>query len=479
MPPRPPRRTAPRGVPLLPGYRSPYAPTSCPRTVNEPVRRRRSPAALDVEKKSDTPNRVLPAGPAPASFSWSYWSRFALVYCCGILTAMSLGKMAPVAVELRGALGLSLDQMSLVTSATTAVAALFGIPMSYLLVRFPLRWALVTGCLVMAAAGFLGSRTGGFGSMMATRLVESLGYVAVVVAAPAVIISMGGGVRRTTALAVWGTFFPGGLALGLFAGGLLSARFGWRTWLAVAAGALLVMGVVAAIVLGREHRADDDGEETGVEDTGVEDTGVEDAGGGAEGRAGAAGARRRFVRPLLLALGFATASGSIVAVVSLLPTYLHEELSVSTAEAGTLTGGVSLVGAVGGFLSGWLLRRGVPVRRVFTASLLMPLGTAVAFLSSAGVALSALGAVIVAIANEMVVAAVFATIPAVVRAPADIGITNGLVAQIGSVGSLAGPPMASFAVLAADGWWAVVPTVLLVCAAGTVLLRVSVRRPPA
>ncbi|MFE7121986.1 nitrate/nitrite transporter [Streptomyces sp. NPDC057654] len=420
---------------------------------------------MDVEKKSDTPQRVLPAGPAPTSF----WSRFALVYCCGILAAMSLGKMAPIAVQLRGALGLSLDQMSLVTSATTAVAALFGIPMSYLLVRFSLRWALVAGCLVMGVAGFLGSRTGGFGSMMATRLAESLGYVAVVVAAPAVIISMGGGIRRITALAVWGTFFPVGLALGLFAGGLLSAWFSWRTWLAVAAVALLAMGAVAAVVLARPARIEADGAESAA------------AGESAANRPGAAGERRirRLTRPLLLSLGFATASGSIVAVVSLLPTYLHEELSVSTAEAGTLTGGVSLVGTVGGFLSGWLLRRGVPVRRVFTASLLMPLGTAVAFLSSAGVTLSAVGAMIVAIANEMVVAAVFATIPAVVSTPADIGITNGLVAQVGSVGSLAGPPVASFAVLAADGWWAVVPTVLLVCVAGTVLLRVSVRRLPA
>ncbi|MEV0277896.1 MFS transporter [Streptomyces sp. NPDC050610] len=452
--------------PLAVGVPLPYAPTSCPRTGNEPVRRRRSLAALDVEKKSDTPQGVLPVGPAPTSFSWSYWSRFALVYCCGILTAMSLGKMAPIAVELRGALGLSLDQMSLVTSATTAVAALFGIPMSYLLVRFPLRWALVTGCLVMAVAGFLGSRTGHFGSMMATRLVESLGYVAVVVAAPAVIIAMGGGVRRITALAVWGTFFPVGLALGLFAGGLLSAWFSWRTWLAIAAAALLAMGVVTAVVLGRPARVDGDGIESA------------DASGSAEDRSGPAGERspRRLARPLLLALGFATASGSIVAVVSLLPTYLHEELSVSTAEAGTLTGGVSLVGTVGGFLSGWMLRRGVPVRRVFATSLLMPVGTAIAFLSSAGVAMSAVGAMIVAIANEMVVAAVFATIPTVVRTPADIGITNGLVAQVGSVGSLAGPPLASFAVLAADGWWAVVPTVLLVCAVGTVLLRVSVRR---
>ncbi|MDG9701993.1 CynX/NimT family MFS transporter [Streptomyces sp. DH37] len=388
-----------------------------------------------------------------------YWGRFVLLYLCGVLAATGLGKLAPVSVDVRAALGLSLDQMSLLISSITAVAALFGVPVSRLIGRMVLRWALLGGCAVMAAAGLLQSRADGFGPMLGMRLVESVGYVAVVVAAPAVIIAMDAGPRRVVALAAWGTYFPVGLAVGSFAGGLLSSWLGWRVWLAAESGALLAIGAAAALALGRPGPGDGT-----------------PAQGDGEGPASRGAGARRLLGPLLLAAGFATASGTIVAVVSLFPAYLHEELGVPTATAGTMTGLVSLAGIAGGFLSGWLLRRGVPVRHLFTASLLMPLGAALAFLQSGGVALSAFGALLVALANELVVAAAFATIPAVVSASRDVSLANGLLAQIGSAGSLVGPPLVGSAVLLAGGWWAVGPTVLAVCAVGTVLLRASVRR---
>ncbi|MFF4710613.1 nitrate/nitrite transporter [Streptomyces eurythermus] len=409
--------------------------------------------------KSDADDAVRTGQPEAAEFpgSSAYWARFALLYGCGMLAATGLGKIAPIAVDLRAALTLSLDQVSLVTSSITAVAAVLGLPVGYLVARTAPRRALPAGCVVMAAAGLLEARAGHFWPLLGARLVEGIGYVAVVVAAPALIIAMGGGPRRTTALAVWGTYFPVGLALGLFLGGVLSAFLGWRTWLVVQACALLVAGAATVLALrGRTAAAREP----------------------APARAAPVPGRRavrRLLRPFLLSLGFATASGTIVAVVSLLPTYLHEVLHVPTSVAGTLTGAVSLTGTVGGFLSGWLLRRGVPVRRLFTGALLMPLGTAVAFLHWGGTGLAAAGAVLVALANELVVAAAFAMIPAVVADSADIDLANGLLAQVGSLGSLLGPPLVSFAVLAADGWWAVAPTVLAVCLPGTLLLRASVR----
>lgn len=395
--------------------------------------------------RAGTPERLAPA--------WrSYWSRFALVYCCGVLAATGLGKMAPVSPQLSADLHLSLDQMALVTSSTTAVAAIAGVPASHLIGRMPPRYALVGGCVLMAVTGFLGSRAGGFGPLMAVRLVESLGYVTVVVAAPVLITGMGAGHRRTTALAVWGTFLPVGLAVGSFGGGVLSAWAGWRSWLALDAGLVLLAGLsaLAALPAGPQPAA---------------------AGPASEDAPGP----RHLARPLLLATGLALVSGTIVAIVSLFPTYLHQIHGLSTAVAGTLTGAVSLIGVIGGFVSGWLLNRRVPARRVFLATLLMPAGAAVALLGVSPMPVVMLGAMLTALANELVIAAIFATVPRlVVRAP-DIGMANGLLAQVGSAGSLAGPPLAGFAVLAAGGWWAIVPTALVLCAAGTLALRASVR----
>jgi predicted MFS family arabinose efflux permease len=390
--------------------------------------------------------------------AWDYWLRFAVVYACGVLAASSISKVAPVAVELRGELDLSLDQVALVASSVTLVAALLGLPAGYLVERTVPARPLVVGCCVMAVSGLVGSGTGAFTPLMATRVAESIGYVAVVVAAPVLLIAMDDGPRRTTALAMWGTFVPVGLALGSFAGGALSGLSGWRSWFALDAAALLIVGLAAAALL-------------------------RSAAGSVPHGADEPAARvdwahlRGLIRPVLLALGFATVSGTIVAVVTLLPTYLHESLPVSIAAAGTLTGAVSLVGVTGGVLAARLLRCGVPACRLFLTALLMPVGTAVAFLGIGGLGPRVLGAALVAVANELVVATVFASIPTVVTRVADIALANGLVAQLGSAGSLLGPPLISLAVLAADGWWAVAPVVLGACTTGALMLRFAVGRP--
>lgn len=85
-------------------------------------------------------------------------------------------------------------------------------------------------------------------------------------------------------------------------------------------------------------------------------------------------------------------------------------------------------------------------------------------------------ALIIALANELVVATVFAAVPLAVRASSDLGAANGLVAQLGSIGALATPPLVGLAVTAVDGWWAVGPCLLGVCVAGLVLLQIAVRQ---
>ncbi|ARX89303.1 hypothetical protein SMD44_08790 [Streptomyces alboflavus] len=84
-------------------------------------------------------------------------------------------------------------------------------------------------------------------------------------------------------------------------------------------------------------------------------------------------------------------------------------------------------------------------------------------------------ALVVALSNELVVASVFAAIPLAVRATSDMDAANGLVAQLGSIGALAAPPLVGLAVTAADGWWAVGPCLLVGTGAGTVLLCLATR----
>ncbi|MEU1663773.1 MFS transporter [Streptomyces sparsogenes] len=434
-------------------------------------------------KKSDTPDTAAADNAATAEaripesgehITHAYWWHFALIYLAGVMAATSIGRITPVSIALEDELGLSLGQVGLIASSVTAVAAVLGLAASVALRPLDPRRTLIGGLVVMGLAGLLVSWAGDFPLLLGGRLVESVGYVVVVIAAPVLVMGLGDGGRRTTALAIWGTFMPVGLALGAFGGGLLSAAFGWRASLAIAAAATLAMAGAALWLPAAGTRQD--GPDEGPDGEGPDGEGH----GGGPARGDGPGDRRararRLARPFALGAGFATISATIVSFVALYPTYLHDEFDVPTAAAGTLTGSVSFAGVAGGFAASVLLRRGAPMKYLFTAALLMPVGAFAAFGSAGGLGISMTSAVLIAVTNELVVATVFAALPLVVRTSADVGVANGVVAQLGSVGSLAGPPLVGLVVTAADGWWAVGPTLLVGCAAGVVLLRAAVGR---
>ncbi|WP_158239603.1 MFS transporter [Streptomyces carminius] len=385
-----------------------------------------------------------------------FWQNFGVIYLAGVIAATGIGKTTPITVELRADLSLSLSQTGLVASLVTAVAATLGLFVSYLLKPFDPRRTLVAGLVVMGCAGLFCAQAGSFAAMLGGRLVESVGYVIVVIVAPVLVFGLGTGNRLTGALALWGTFMPVGLAFGAFGGGVVSAWLGWRTWLSVAA--VITLAVAAAALLRLPPGAARPAEATAD-----------------RGRPGAPEAwPRRLARPLALGAGFSTISGAIVACVALYPAYLHEEFGVPTAAAGTLTGMVSFVGVASGFLASVLLRRGKKVKHLFLVTLLIPAAAFAAFGGAGDTGLSVSAALVVALANEFVVATVFAAIPLVVRVGSDIGTANGLVAQFGSIGALAGPPLVGLAVTATD-WWAVGPSLLGGCGTGLVLLLLAAR----
>jgi MFS family permease len=112
---------------------------------------------------------------------------------------------------------------------------------------------------------------------------------------------------------------------------------------------------------------------------------------------------------------------------------------------------VSLASVPGSLLAGWLMRRGAGLRALSPCSLLMPLAAVPAFLTDAPLILAVVAAAVILVANGIVVSAMFAAVPRLARRPARIALGNGLVAQLGSLGTLLGPPLFGGAI-AAFGW---------------------------
>jgi MFS family permease len=390
-----------------------------------------------------------------------------LVYGTGVLAAAALGKVAPAVSLLRADLGLSLGAAGWLVSAITAVAALLGTPAGLWVRRRGGRRALLAGLALLAVTGLAGAGAPGAGWMLVARVVEGVGFLLVVVAAPTLLVQMAARADQPAVLALWGTAIPVGLAASAAAGGAL-APLGWRLWLAVPNALAVPAAVASALVVPADPSP-------------ATPAGLAPPAGGSAPPAGGLrgqvepGARLRLAdlrAPALLAGGFCAAVVIGAAVLGMLPVFLEEQRRAGVAAGGTATALVALCSVLGSLVAGWLLARGAELRALAAAGLLMPLASwpMVAAGGSFGGSVQAAAGLMAA--NGVVVAGVFAAVPRVAAAPDHLAVVNGLVAQLGSAGTLLGPPLFAWAAGAA-GWRVLPPLVAAFTVAGLVLLLLA------
>jgi MFS family permease len=406
-----------------------------------------------------------------------------LVYGTGVLAATALGKVAPAIPLLRADLGLSLGRAGWLVSAITAVAALLGTPAGLWVRRRGGRRALLAGLALLAVTGTAGAAAPGLGWMLAARVAEGVGFLLVVVAAPTLLVEMARERDQLAVLALWGTCIPVGLAVGAAAGGVL-APLGWRLWLA-APSALAVPAALATAALVPPDRPLPDRPAPPVTPDppgpapSRKAAGQPSPAGAPPGRAnGGARLRPADLRvPALLAGGFCAAVVIGSAVLGLLPAFLEEERGAGAAAGGTATALVALSSVLGSLVAGWLLARGVGLRALAAAGLLMP-PASLPVVAGGSFGGSVVAAAALLAANGVQVAGVFAAVPRVAAAPDHLAVVNGLVAQLGSAGSLLGPPLLAWAVGAA-GWAVLPPFVAAFTVVGLVLLLLAEARADA
>ena len=377
------------------------------------------------------------------------WPRVALLYAIGVLAAGQLGIVPPLLPDLQHDLGLSLAGAGTAVSVITLVGAVLGLPAGGWSQRIGHARALAIGLAIMAVAAALCAAAGDATTLLAARGLAGIGYLLIVVAGPSLMAATAEPRHHAITLSLWATFVPTGIALaGLAAAGF--AGTGWRTIFSADLAVLATATAIALLVLPRGM-------------------------GAARQRQAAADAWRSS---LPLAAAFFCFALLFLALAGLLPVWLVERRGLGVADAGRIAAIATAFGIAGSLLAGWLMRAGVAPRRLAAVGLLASTGVAsLCFLplplpvTVAGFALSfALGG--------LVPAATFSSVPLVASTPHAIGPINGLVAQAGSLGSLAGPPVLALWV----GWsdWSLAPVLLLVVAAMGAAAALAVRRasPP-
>jgi sugar phosphate permease len=147
-----------------------------------------------------------------------------------------------------------------------------------------------------------------------------------------------------------------------------------------------------------------------------------------------------------------------------LPAYLAESRGLPADEAGRIVAIATACGIAGSLLAGWLMRRGAsPGRLVAVGLIASTVIAALSFSAAAPVPLAVAGFALSFALGGLMPAAAFASVPLVAADRRAIGPVNGLLAQAGSLGSLAGPPALALWVEATD--WSLAPVMLLAVAA--------------
>jgi len=375
------------------------------------------------------------------------WIAVAVVVASGVVAALQVGKGAIALPALRGEFGLGLEAAGWIMSVFALLGVVGGIPAGAAVTRFGDRRLLALGLAALALGSAVGSAAGSFPLLLGTRVLEGLGFLLVVVAAPALLQRIVAAGDRDLAFGIWSAFMPAGMAIALLLGASLA---GWRPfWLA---NAILAGAFVLLVLLAVRARDRAPGGQSWRE----------------IGRDAVLTATSRG--PLLLAGAFALYSLLYFALASFLPVLLMERMGVAVAAAGALSAVAVGANVLGNLAAGLLLGRGT-ARWVLIA-------TAAAVMTLSGIAVFALPlpptlvfllCVLFSGVGGLLPATVLGAAALVAPKPGLGPMTLGLTMQGSNLGQVIGP-VAVGGVVDAAGWPAAAVPVAL---AGGLALAVA------
>ena len=382
------------------------------------------------------------AQPADASFD-----RVAvtLVILAGVVAALHVGK-GPIALsDMQVTFGRSLADLSGVLSVFAFVGVIGSMAAGALAQRLGDRRVLVAGLVILGLASLAGAAAPGYAWLLATRIVEGLGFLMFVVAAPAALNRLTPPDRRSIVFGFWGTFMGIGIALSMLLGPLLGSWQG--LWLFDSALALIM-----AIWVGWRIPA-------------------APAMAGTRTDAGQDVRRVPGSRPIwLLAAAFGVYNLQFFAMMSFLPNFLMQRVGLSMAQAGAASAVIMLANAAGNVLGGFSLQRGTgPARLMGLGYLAGGLLGVLAFLpATPGPAVLLLCVAFGAVAGVLP-ATFLASVARSAPAPQLTPMSLGLVMQGNYLGQVIAPMQAG-ALLAVFGWAAIGAQIGMAALAGLVLV---------
>jgi len=358
------------------------------------------------------------------------------VIAAGVVAALHVGKLPPALPVLGQVLGVSLLQAGFLLSLVQLAGMTLGLLTGLAVQRVGLKRSMLAGLWVLASASALGAMAPGVHALLATRVLEGLGFLWVVLPAPALVRRLVPPEKLSGMLGMWGAYMPLGASLALLTGPLVIAwagpQWGWRMlwWLLAALAAALALLLAWRVPAGLPEAATS-------------------AGRPRNRQLIATTLRSRAV--WLMALAFATYSGQWLAVVGFLPS-IYAQAGVAGGWAGPLTALAAAVNIIGNVAAGRLLGRGLPPLALLGAGFLAMAGGALLAFSGVPPALQ-YGAILgFSMLGGLVPATLFSLAIRLAPSADTVSSTVGWMQQWSALGQFAGPPLVAWVAAEAGGW---------------------------
>lgn len=342
--------------------------------------------------------------------------RVLLLWVAGLGAAGQFAKIAVIFPELEAVYPGAGPQLGFLLSLISLVGVVFGLGAGMAVARLGGRRLLIAALALGAALSAFQATLPPFPVMLASRVVEGLAHLVIVVAAPTLIAGIAPPAARGLALSLWSTFFAVTFALAGLAGPPIAAAHGPAALFWIHAG--LMAAIAAALALALPAGA-----------APVPPVAAGAAPGGLFARQAAVYRDPNAAAP---ALGWFFYTLAFVALLTVLPPRLAPEVRVLAATAMPL--GAILVSMTLGVR---LMRRRPAVRVVM-------LGFGAALLLSAGLVLAPMAAwppIAVFAALGLVQGPSFAAVAQLNPGEAGRARANGALAQTGNLGNLLGTPL--------------------------------------
>ena len=363
------------------------------------------------------------------------WSLVLLLVGAGVVGAFQVGKAPPMLLSIRSEFGMSLFLAGWILSIFNVIGFLLGSMAGAVADAFGHRRLLFIGFFLQALGSLAGSFATGASLLLATRATEGLGFLFIVVAAPAMVARVTAPKDIRLSLSMWSCFLPAGASMIMLFVPLVILRMDWRELWQVNA---VILGAYALwLMRGTAHLA-----------------------GRAAGPKKGMGRVWRDLRltvtstgPVLLAAIFTTYALQWLCVMGFLPTLLSEEYGLSAGRASVFTAVMVAMNVPGNLMGGWLLHRGFQRWKLIAfASAVMGLCSLAIYSQNLQFGPRYAACLIFSLIGGLLPASALGGAPLYAPSPQQLATTNGLIMQGGQFGQVIGPPTLALIVSLGGGW---------------------------